>query len=63
MTMTPTDQRPQECEYYCKLGFFEWFVEDFPHCYCSGRESRYCIYGKRKYECPYFIPKTEKDGK
>lgn len=22
-----------------------------------------CIYGKRKYECPYFAPKTEKDGK
>lgn len=62
MTMTPTKQRPQKCVHYRKLNFFEGFVEDFPHCDCPGNASRYCIYGKRKYECPDFSPKTEKDG-
>lgn len=52
-------QKQQECEHYHKPSFFEWFEDDFQNCSCPGKD-RFCIYGKRKFECPYFTPKTEK---
>lgn len=55
--MTPTDQRPQECEHYVDmLG------------YCELRDSwsmacNLCPYENTDEHCPDFTPKTEKDGK
>lgn len=61
--MTPTKQPPSECRHFGKRNFFEWLMDDFPHCKFPGKESGICIW-KRKtlMNCPYYEPKGQSCG-
>lgn len=57
--MTPTEQRPQECEHLYKWWSCKLTKEivDGAECY------QMCDYYPNCSDCPNFTPKTKKDGK
>ena len=60
MTMTPTEQRAQECEYYCRGKCNNRVViAYYPHRTTTADS----LYDLCRGICHDFTPKTEKDGK
>lgn len=53
--MTPTEQRPQECEHFCHCIDRIAIAEEV-----ADKIEWRC---ELQYDCPDFTPKTEKDGK
>lgn len=62
--MPPTEQRLSECKHYGKRNFFEWLMDDFPHCKCPNKESGICIWkSDSRANCPDYEPKEKKDNR
>lgn len=52
------ENNPNECRHYGKRNFFEWLMNDFPHCKSPKKESGICICPRSDREdCPFYEPK------